>query len=292
MKIRSFIESIRLFQWSKNLLIFLPTILAHEFKIIILVIPFLFFNLSTSVVYLINDYRDRKYDKLHYRKKNRPVAKGEISLNFIIIYSIIIIFLIISYSILFNLIDMMYLLFLYFILTSFYTLYLKHLKYIDVVFLSLLFNYRIIYGGIIGNTYLSTYLLAFAFFFFLSLAFSKRLNEIGIFNDDKIIKEIGRPYTLKNKRNIFLICLFASIISMIIFVFYIISNRFSVLYNSPQLLFFSVFLLFAWVIRINVLSYRSKLHDDPIVFALKDLFSYFIGILIIVTFYLSKIFNA
>ena len=288
MQINYLIKSIRPYQWSKNLLIFLPTVLAHNFNIIDLIIPFLLLSLTTSSIYLINDLNDKENDRNHPRKKHRPIAQGKLKNSYIFGFLIFSILLSIIYSFFKNNLVIIYLLFFYFTLTSFYSFYLKKIKYLDTICLSVLFCFRIFYGGIVGDTFISNDLIIFSLFFFCSLALSKRLNEIQVINSVENLSSIGRPYSKKDQFTLFILGVLCNLIAIIVFVFYSISEQVEKLYNSNLLILISSVLLFLWLLRININSRKGILDDDPILYAIKDKFSYLLIFVIFILFYLSK----
>src|SRR5262249_26102709 len=80
---RPLVRSLRLHHWTKNLLILLPMALGHAVTIQRLaqgVVAFLFFGLTASSMYLLNDLLDLKSDRQHPWKCKRPLASGELPL--------------------------------------------------------------------------------------------------------------------------------------------------------------------------------------------------------------------
>ncbi len=289
MQIIYLIKSIRIYQWSKNFLIFLPTILAHEFVLFPLLLPFFLLCLVTSCVYLINDLKDKNKDINHPRKSKRPIASNLLNNNYISLFIFTTLLAIIFYSFYFNDYIIVILLLLYLLVTSLYSFYLKNFKYLDILCLSILFCYRIIYGGILGETIISIYLLFFSLLFFISLALSKRLNEVQNIRNEKTLSNIGRPYKLNDSKNIFYLTVISNLLSIFIFLNYFFSEQFKKLYEMNYLVFIAIFLLFLWLLRMNLYANKGYLDDDPIMYAIKDKLSYVFGFIIIIMFYLSAL---
>ena len=76
------LEIMRPYQWVKNILVFIPMLMAHELSIhnfVLSIKAFVIFSLVASSIYVINDIADLNYDKKHPYKKNRPLAAGLIN---------------------------------------------------------------------------------------------------------------------------------------------------------------------------------------------------------------------
>ena len=148
---KKYLSLIRLSQWSKNLLIFIPIIAAKKYEIIYLqngLLGFVIFCFLASSIYIFNDIIDFNKDKKHPTKKNRPIASGEISKNRAIILGIIFL----SFSILlgydYNLLSII---FCYILLNILYSFFLKKFKFLDTFALSFFYIIRIVFGGKILN---------------------------------------------------------------------------------------------------------------------------------------------
>jgi 4-hydroxybenzoate polyprenyltransferase len=177
------IKTLRMHHWVTNVLIFLPFVASHQVISMAilhkLLLYFLSFSLCASAGYIINDLFDIKKDKKHFFKKNRPLASGKLSKQTASIIAIAL--LILSFFIAKNFGENNFLLILaiYFVLSFFYSAFLKKLILIDVIGLATLYTLRIFAGSQIGNIEISFWLIVFSIFFFLSLAFFKRYNEIS-----------------------------------------------------------------------------------------------------------------
>jgi len=132
-----------------------------------------------SSVYIINDIKDRRLDKLHPRKKHRPIASGDVSVRTATILAACLVFLasIIQYYLNPSILGTS-LLASYLIINILYSFGLKNIPIADVAVLSLGFVIRVFYGGDAIGVHISSwlYLAVLAFSFYLSLG--KRRNEI------------------------------------------------------------------------------------------------------------------
>ena len=81
----AYASMLRIKQWPKNLLVFLPVIIlpgaVSEKDIGTLFIVFILFCCCSSMIYIVNDWTDRRTDALHQTKKHRPFASGELGLS-------------------------------------------------------------------------------------------------------------------------------------------------------------------------------------------------------------------
>jgi len=264
------IKLLRVYQWSKNLLIFLPLIATKQFQYGILIdtfLLFMIFSLFLSNTYIINDIIDIKDDQKHPRKKYRPIAIGKISKKSAKIFCLVS-FAFLTPLIFFNYSVNITLYFtLYILLSIFYSKIIKKIIFIDLVFLVLFFLLRIYLGGEFNNIEISYWLAGFSFFLFLSLATLKRSTELNNYNH-------ARKYEKKHFKFLVTIGITSSIISMIILIFYIRSDNFQNYHNENYLFYLLPIILITWLLRANYLSFKKKLIDDPILFLLKDKLSY------------------
>ncbi|WP_122875726.1 UbiA family prenyltransferase, partial [Pseudomonas viridiflava] len=83
--LRDWRKALRLHQWLKNALIFVPLLAAHQIQqtqqVIDGLLAFLFFGLCASSVYVLNDLLDLADDRHHRSKRNRPFASGRLPIK-------------------------------------------------------------------------------------------------------------------------------------------------------------------------------------------------------------------
>jgi len=199
MKLTTFLQLLRINQWYKNLVIYLALIFSNllfDGRLFLLTtIGLLSLCLISSTNYIINDIIDKKRDLKHPEKKLRPVASGKISvktalfigaiilsLSLLIAYKISIIFLISIVGL--------------FILTLFYSIYLKNIVLLDIILVSANFVIRAISGTFIINRILSPWLILCPFFLALFLIVGKREADIKILGSNAFKhKEVLKYYT-------------------------------------------------------------------------------------------------
>ncbi len=269
--LKVFLKQIRLHQWSKNLLLFIPLITAHRFwdgqEWLNTVLAFFAFSLVASTIYLINDLSDLDNDRGHPSKINRPLAYGDFPIPLALILVPILFYC--SWLFTSHLPNVfVYWLAAYFASNILYTFWFKKIAVIDVVFLSLLYTLRIHAGGSVSLTSISHWLLAFSTFFFFSLAFIKRYTEIANAEDKTDIR--GRGYKHSDQMAIFTFGCSTSFLAILVMVLYLNSTDVKALYNNPDRVWFMMPLLLYWVTRLWLLAHRKQLDEDPVVFAMRD----------------------
>jgi 4-hydroxybenzoate polyprenyltransferase len=275
----------RIYQWLKNLLLFVPLLLAHRFEDSVaftqVFAGFFSFGFIASFVYIINDMLDLESDRKHPRKKNRPLASGDLSLK--TAFALAPVILIAGIFLSLTLTNHFFTLFLliYLIITLLYSIIIKSFYILDIIILSLLYTLRLIAGAVSANVYISPWLLEFSIFIFLSLATVKRFTELKtILAQNKTVAS-GRGYITSDINFLFIIGIVSGFLSALVFTLYIHSEEVVILYKEPIFLWPVSLCFLTWIIRVWFKAHRGEMHDDPVVFTFKDKLSIIIGILII-----------
>jgi len=271
--IRDWLGALRVHQWLKNLLVFVPLVAAHLALVpgtaIRASIAFAIFCVCASSVYMLNDLLDLEADRKHPRKRNRPFAAGRLPLAaglaaapllaiaaFIAAYALAPRFA----SVLLG----------YYVLTLAYSLKLKQVVMLDVIVLAALYTLRIIAGGVVIGTGSSFWLLAFSMFVFLSLAILKRYTELGVQREAGNQKLDGRGYHTGDYELLASLGGASGYLSVLVLALYINSTASAELYRHPQVLWLLCPLLLFWISRAWIIAHRSAMHDDPVIFAVTD----------------------
>ena len=288
---KQFFQAIRVHQWVKNLLIFVPLVTSQSYadpKLTWQAIwAFIAFSLCASSVYAVNDLLDLEADRNHFNKRGPPLCCRQFIIDgrdIRLSYT--------GHPKLFNRIFSEHLLPVYFgrLLTSLHSLILfilKKMVLVDVFTLAFLFTLRIFSGAAAIDVEVSQWLLAFSIFIFVSLAFVKRFSELQNMEKDKI-KVDGRGYLSQDVSIVGIFGIASGYISVVIFALYINSDQVELLYTFPRRLWSICVLLFFWVSRVWLLAYRGELNEDPILFAVKDKASYFLGLLAVIAILLAN----
>ena len=274
------LQALRVHQWVKNLLIFVPALMAHQLfdpKVLLQSITAFFaFSTCASAVYLINDLVDLEADRRHPRKSKRPLASGRMSKATALV--LIPILLLIPLLLWFGLSERFYIgLAVYFSCTVIYSFYAKKMAVVDILLLAGLYTVRIISGGLATGIPVSNWLLVFSMFIFLSLACVKRYSELSANGSVSDVKVPGRGYFPSDLAQLSQLGTASGYISVLVLGLYITSEEIHTLYGAPEYLWFIALALLFWISRTWLLAGRNELHDDPIVFAIKDPVSYLVA---------------
>jgi 4-hydroxybenzoate polyprenyltransferase/phosphoserine phosphatase len=287
---KSWVKVFRLHQWVKNILIFIPAVAAHAVITVDgwkdLILAFLSFSLCASFVYVINDLLDLESDRRHPRKRYRPFASGQIP---IWIGAVLAPVLILSSIFLAADVGMsfLYWLLVYLALTTLYSWGLKRFVIVDVLTLAILYTLRIVAGAAAMEMPLSFWILAFSVFLFLSLAFIKRDAELQSHDGGR--REIhGRGYVTSDASLIQQLGVSSGYTAVLVLALYINSENVIKLYRAPEMIWGAVPLLLWWLSWMWFQANRGLMHDDPIVFAIKDKISLIIGVLFLGAFALAR----
>ena len=273
-------QTLRIHQWAKNVLIFVPFIAAHSISDLsdwlILFLAFISFSLGASATYVINDLLDLENDRLHPRKKNRPIASGRVSAR--IGFLLIPFLLAASIGIgAFVNSDFLLVLFLYLVVTIVYSKILKQMVLVDVVVLAVLYTVRLVAGAAAIQGTLTFWMLTFSIFLFMSLAFVKRFAELELWIQSGGHKLHGRGYHTDDAALIQTMGISAGYASVLVFAMYLRSEEVVKLYETPGILWGAVLMLLFWINWMWFQAHRANMHDDPLVFAVKDRVSLFVG---------------
>ena len=290
----SCLKALRPHQWIKNLLIFIPLLAAHRFgnlnSMIDALTAFVVFSLSASSVYLLNDLVDISNDRHHPHKRYRPFAAGNLSLlwGWGLSPSLLVIAFVIADLTLPGI--FMLTLAVYFGLTLAYSLWIKQNAILDVLTLAGLYTLRIIAGAAAIGVPVSFWLLTLSSFFFLSLAFIKRLTELRLARESGLNEPIkGRGYVHQDLELVSSMGVAAGYITVLVLAMYIQDIHTAVLYHSPKFIWLACPILLYWISRAWLMAHRDQMPDDPIVFAIKDPVSWFVGFCFFSVFVLAKV---
>lgn len=272
-----YVKSIRVHHWIKNLLIFVPFVLEHRFldiqSFLILCLCFTCFSCLASATYILNDLLDLEADRRNCTKKKRPFAAGLIPVQngiLLMVLLLLVTFILLRYlPIIFTAIVI-----LYAVMTIAYSVKIKEFAILDVCFLAALYTLRVIGGSLAINVDLSFWLLAFCIFFFLSMALAKRVTELKNIEKKSGSIVVGRGYVTQDISMLISMGLSSGFLSVLVVAFYINSTKVMVMYKTAELLWLICPILIYWIGRMWLLTSRGRMHDDPVVFAIKDKISF------------------
>lgn len=283
---RVWLKALRVHQSAKNVLIFLPLVAAHDFanpQLLLLAIgAFVSFSLMAFSVYLLNDTLDLASDRSHHSKHRRPIAAGWIppltalGVGLLLALSSLVLAAFLG-------VGFVVVLVVYAVTTISYSFWLKRVAVVDVVVLALLYMNRIVAGAVVTGIALSFWFTAVTLFLFLSLALVKRYAEA---HESRASRRAmaGRGYSGDDVHAILALGSAAGVAAVLLAATYIQSDAVAQMYAAPAALWPIIPLAFYWIANLWLKAGRGEMHDDPLVFALKDRSSLLAGGLILLVF--------
>jgi 4-hydroxybenzoate polyprenyltransferase/phosphoserine phosphatase len=287
--VRAGIRALRPYQWSKNLLVFVPVITAHAEtdprSWLFAFLTFVAFCSVASANYFVNDLLDLPADRKHPRKRTRPFASGALPIRagFIFIpllYTIGAVFAQLS--------KVPQLVVLYVALTMAYSWKLKRMPLIDFFTLAALYVLRLFAGGKASGHTVTLWLLGFSSFLFLSLALVKRVAELKAHEGIGTLNQ--RAYAVEDTQALETMGIASSFASTVVLALYIQNDMSAqqAQYAHPELLWPIVPLMLFWQCRLWLSTTRKYMLDDPILYAARDWVSWAIGIVMLVSMALAR----
>jgi len=284
---KSIIRLLRIKQWVKNLFLFVPTFFAgnlfNNTELKLLFAGVFAFSLVASGVYVINDYRDRHIDRLHPRKKLRPIASGEVKEGTarILMFLLITAGLTLSYFININ---FFYLVLGYFILNLGYSLGLKNIAILDLFIVAFGFLIRIYSGGIIVDVPITDWLAVMILLLALFLVTAKRRDDLVIRkeNGEDAVRKASKSYNLEFINS----CLtLLSAVIIVAYLMYTVSPAVVERFESTHLFVTAIFVI-AGIMRYLQITFVEQDSGSPTSILYRDKFILITILCWIVSFYL------
>ncbi|MEM9315637.1 MAG: UbiA family prenyltransferase, partial [Pseudomonadota bacterium] len=271
--LRPYLKALRMHQWLKNLLVFVPLLTSHRFSDPLLVLQaalaFLSFGLCASSVYLLNDLLDLYDDRQHATKRNRPIAAGQVSIK---LCTLLIPVLLLAAVAVASTLPVAFwgVLGVYYATTLAYSFRLKRAALVDVLTLASLYTLRVIAGAAAVTVTPSFWLLAFSMFLFLSLAMVKRFTELLALREQNRNHAPGRGYSPVDVDTIAQFGSSSAYMAVLVLALYINSETVQDLYTQPELIWLLCPLLLYLLTRIWLMARRGEVDEDPVVFVIRD----------------------
>jgi 4-hydroxybenzoate polyprenyltransferase len=273
---RQWTKLLRVHQWVKNALVFVPLVTAHRFDLLAVseaIGAFMAFSLAASAIYILNDLVDLDSDRKHPSKRLRPLAAGTFAITRAM--ALIPVLLLVGFTIALVVSPAFAVVLLTYIsLTTAYTFVLKRKMLVDVLALASLYTIRVYGGAMAISVPMSEWLLAFSMFIFTALALIKRYIELAARIDKDLSDPTNRNY---RKSDVDIVAAFAAASgfnAVTIFALYISSDAVRPLYRHPEALWLICPILMYWLSRALLMAHRRLMDDDPVIFALRDRNSY------------------
>ncbi|QQS54748.1 MAG: UbiA family prenyltransferase [Candidatus Competibacteraceae bacterium] len=277
---RHWSKALRLHQWLKNLLIFMPLAAGHAWNqpatLVLALLAFISFGLCASSVYLLNDLLDLGSDRRHPRKCQRPFAAGKLPILQGVVAIPLLLIAAFGLSLPINPPAFTVALATYYVFTLAYSLRLKQILMLDAIVLAGLYTLRIIAGAAAVSLIPSFWLLAFSMFLFLSLALVKRYAELQTLREQGELSASGRGYHVDDLGILQSLGTAAGYLAVLVLALYVNSETSRALYGQPMVIWLLCPALLYWISRVWLLTHRGEMHDDPIIFALTDTHSRYV----------------
>jgi 4-hydroxybenzoate polyprenyltransferase len=270
--LKTWAKALRVYQYAKNTLVFVPVITAHQLNFASLgsaLLAFLAFSACASGAYLMNDLLDLSVDRQHPTKRHRALAAGDLpissALSAIPALWLFAVAISLCISPLF-----LGVLGAYLATTIAYSLVLKRKMLVDIVTLAGLYSLRIIAGAIGANVVLSEWLLIFSLFVFTSLALIKRFSELSMRESVGLADPSNRDYRVTDLHVIAAMAAASAMNAVTVFSLYVSSAAVTPLYSRPWMLWLLNPLLLYWFGRALMMAHRREMPDDPILYTFRD----------------------
>jgi 4-hydroxybenzoate polyprenyltransferase len=280
------LRALRPHQWAKNALLLVPALAAHLAWTPALGLDllggFAAFSFLASALYLVNDVVDLPHDQLHPTKSRRPIASGQISVT-VALGSAVVLFVAAAALALGQGTPFQLTLGAYLAINLAYTFDLKSRPILDVILLATLYATRVVAGAALVNVPLSRWFVAFALFLFLSLALVKRVAELLAVPDGSTGFVQGRSYLRADVPALVALGAACTAASALVYCLYVTGDDAARLYAHRDLLWAGLPLVLYWQARVWLITNRGGMHDDPVVFALRDRVSYVVAGLFLLT---------
>lgn len=268
-----FVESLRPYQWLKNLLVFVPLAAAHRLDDTRLLIAaarcFAAFSLCASAVYLLNDLHDAAADRTHPNNKHRPIASGRLAPW----HAALIVPVLLGGSAALAWpaqARTLESLALYLALMIAYTWALKRIVLLDALVLAGGYALRVIAGGYAVSIQPSSRLWAFCIFLFFSLALVKRYGELCLLLPRDGPATHARGYRLEDQGFIVSLGLSCGALSVLVLANYMSSEKVALLYTRSQFIWLTSILLLYWISHLWLTVHRGQMLGDPLLFAIRN----------------------
>ena len=270
---RAWARGLRIHQWLKNLLLFVPLLTSHSLPELAhlrgILLAFVSLSVIASATYIANDVWDLESDRQHPRKRSRPFASGRVDLRLALL--VMLVLLAAGLAIAWQVSAMFLVLALvYLVTTSVYSWVLKARPLLDLLTLAALYTLRVVAGAVAINVYVSSWLLAFSMFMFLSLALVKRCSELVSLRLTGNDLPAGRDYRVSDLEVLWPMGLASAMAAVVVFGLFISAPETASVYRVPQLLWLAALALVYWLSRLWIKTSRGQMHDDPLVYALRD----------------------
>ena len=292
-RLSNWLKLVRVHQWAKNLILFVPLVTSHQILNIAHLLDslaaFVSLSLVASATYVVNDLFDLDHDRAHKTKKLRPLACGAVGIPGGVALAMVL-FVAGASIAAFLPPEVGLCLAVYVAVTLSYSFCLKKIEIVDAVVLAGLYTLRLLIGHAATGVPISVWLLAFSIFLFFSLALVKRFVEIGELRaaPSRSPAIQGRGYCAEDYSLVGSLGVSCGVLSVLVLILYVTSPEVRILYSSPILLMLLAPIFLYWIGRVWLLAARGQMNEDPVLFALRDKSSYAVGLVTLLVIFLAS----
>ncbi len=267
-----YLKMFRLKQWIKNVLVFFPVLIfPHEIDLenfYALMITFVLFCCSSSLIYIVNDWVDRKADAVSKNKKNRPFASKDLNFKDALIgfFFLLIIFIFLFFKMYQISPEVCVLIIIYLAQSFLYSFYLKNITLLEMLIVSTGYSYRAFAGGLSVYLLPSSWMLLTIFLASIFIIAQKRVSDKMSIENQNMLRPSVKTYSNEFLNLITGIAAGSSIISYILFT---LSDYAQVKFQNPYLPISSIFIIYATLRYLQIAMSSLKAHD-PINLIIRD----------------------
>ncbi len=270
---KAIVRLLRIKQWVKNLFLFVPTFFAgnlfHADHLVRLLAGAAAFSLVASGIYIINDYKDRHVDRLHPRKRLRPIASGEVKEGTAKFLMVLLPAVGLAWAAFIEL-NFFYLLFAYVVLNLGYSMGLKNVAILDLFIVAFGFLLRIYSGGVIVDVPITDWLAVMILLLALFLVTAKRRDDLIIRTEtgNEVVRKASRSYNLEFINS----CLtLLSAVIIVAYIMYTVSTEVVERFQSSHLFMTTIFVI-AGIMRYLQITFVEQDSGNPTSILYKDKF--------------------
>ena len=270
----AFFKMVRPHQYIKNLLVFFPLFFAKKITDLALlqsaVLAFISFCFAASTIYIFNDIRDIEKDKVHPKKKLRPIASGAVSIKAAVITDIIFLVTALSAAF-FTSLRTGIIILIYLFINLFYSLGMKNIAILDIFAVSTGFLLRLLSGteyGAVAGILPSHWIIIMTFLLSLFLAVAKRRDDLVLAESGLDVRKSISGYSLEFINGVM------SIMSAVIIVSYLLYTLDPAvqLYYGSKNIYATAFFVLLGLLRYMQITFVEKKSGSPTDIVYKDKF--------------------
>ena len=271
---KAFIKMIRPHQYIKNMLVFFPLFFAKKITDVTLLqsaaMAFIAFCFAASTIYIFNDIRDVEKDKVHPKKKHRPIASGKISLKTAVITDIVFLVIALAFAF-FTGLRMGCIIVIYLLINLFYSLGMKNIAILDIFAVSTGFLLRLLSGteyGAVAGILPSHWIIIMTFLLSLFLAIAKRRDDLVLAESGLDVRKSISGYSLEFINGVMSIM---SAVIIVSYLLYTLDPAVQAHYGSKNV-YATTFFVLLGLFRYMQITFVEKKSGSPTEIVYKDRF--------------------